>query len=100
MNNLLSFCGLVDAKIRASDKDLPVHEWTKSSSCELKLVWHIKQHAIFSELIVVGCPKKEKKIEMNRQEITCEFLEIKMSFWANTIIILIIQFNISSVVEF
>ena len=24
MNNLLSFCGLVDAKIRASDKDLPV----------------------------------------------------------------------------
>ena len=25
MNNLLSFCGLVDAKIRASDKDLPVN---------------------------------------------------------------------------
>ena len=25
MNNLLSYCGLVDAKIRASDKDLPVH---------------------------------------------------------------------------
>ena len=24
MNNLLSYCGLVDAKIRASDKDLPV----------------------------------------------------------------------------
>ena len=24
MNNLLSNCGLVDAKIRASDKDLPV----------------------------------------------------------------------------
>ena len=24
MNNLLSCCGLVDAKIRASDKDLPV----------------------------------------------------------------------------
>ena len=23
MNNLLSCCGLVDAKIRASDKDLP-----------------------------------------------------------------------------
>ena len=24
MNNLLSFCGLIDAKRRASDKDLPV----------------------------------------------------------------------------
>ena len=24
MNSLLSYCGLVDAKIRASDKDLPV----------------------------------------------------------------------------
>ena len=26
MNNLSSYCGLVDAKIRASDKDLPVYE--------------------------------------------------------------------------
>ena len=26
MNNLSSYCGLVDAKIRASDKDLPVHK--------------------------------------------------------------------------
>ena len=25
MNNLPSYCGLVGAKIRASDKDLPVH---------------------------------------------------------------------------
>ena len=24
MNNMWSYCGLVDAKIRASDKDLPV----------------------------------------------------------------------------
>ena len=24
MNNLLSYCGLLDAKIRASDKDLPI----------------------------------------------------------------------------
>ena len=30
MNNLLSYCGLIDAKIRASDKDLPVlHVWRK-----------------------------------------------------------------------
>ena len=26
MNNLLSYCGLIDAKIRASDIDLPVQE--------------------------------------------------------------------------
>ena len=26
MNNLLSYCGLVDPRISASDKDLPVHE--------------------------------------------------------------------------
>ena len=24
VNNMLSYCGLIDAKIRASDKDLPV----------------------------------------------------------------------------
>ena len=28
MNNLLSYCGLVDAKIRASEKDLPVFSTT------------------------------------------------------------------------
>ena len=28
MNNLLSYCGLVDAKTRASDKDLPVLYWS------------------------------------------------------------------------
>ena len=27
MNNLPSYCGLVDAKIRASDKDLPVQRF-------------------------------------------------------------------------
>ena len=27
MNNLLSYFGLVDAKIRVSDKDLPVKNW-------------------------------------------------------------------------
>ena len=29
MNNLLSYCGLVDAKIRASDNDLPVQYMKK-----------------------------------------------------------------------
>ena len=34
MNNLLSCCGLVDVRINASDKDLPVHrlkiDWQKA----------------------------------------------------------------------
>ena len=30
MNNLSSYCGLVDAKIRASDKDLPVQKLTQN----------------------------------------------------------------------
>ena len=30
MNNLLSFFGLVDARINASDKDLPVQMYQKS----------------------------------------------------------------------
>ena len=28
MNNLLSYCGLVDVRINASDKDLPVSQFT------------------------------------------------------------------------
>ena len=31
MNNLLSYCGLIDAKIRASDKDLPVTKGKESA---------------------------------------------------------------------
>ena len=30
MNNLSSYCGLVDAKIRASEKDLPVRQCNKT----------------------------------------------------------------------
>jgi hypothetical protein len=29
MNNLLSYCGLLDPRIRASDKDLPVQKTVK-----------------------------------------------------------------------
>ena len=31
MNNLSSYCGLVDAKIRAADKDLPLQPFTTQS---------------------------------------------------------------------
>ena len=42
MNDLLSNCGLVDAKIRASDKDLPVQERI-----------HFKKHAgkVFKQIL-------------------------------------------------
>ena len=36
MNNLLSYCGLIDGKIRASDKDLPVPKWRY---CRQHHVW-------------------------------------------------------------
>ena len=29
MNNLLSYCGLTDASMRAPEKDLPVNRWFK-----------------------------------------------------------------------
>ena len=35
MNNLSSYCGLVDAKIRASDKDLPVKQENLGRSSNL-----------------------------------------------------------------
>ena len=39
MNNLLSYCGLVDARIRASNKDLPVHKtW--------QLITNFKEHRL------------------------------------------------------
>ena len=33
MKNLSSYCGLVDAKIRATDKDLPVYYYFCAQSC-------------------------------------------------------------------
>ena len=63
MNNMLSYCGLVDAKIRASDKDLPVWEikaigdkgrtkWAKylkgSTANEEKALTDIQQRAVFA----------------------------------------------------
>ena len=32
MNNLLSYCGLVDARIKASEKDLPVRSFDLESA--------------------------------------------------------------------
>ena len=48
MNNLLSYCGLVDAKIRASDKDLPVKTIFPSM---IKKLTNKKTNALFSTYI-------------------------------------------------
>ena len=37
MNNLLSYCGLVDVRINASDKDLPVYGAELISLSRLKI---------------------------------------------------------------
>ena len=41
MNNLSSYCGLVDAKIRASDKNLPVHNNRHSNTLVLSLLYKL-----------------------------------------------------------
>ena len=49
MNNLLSFCGLVDARKSASDKDLPVQERVLVERKEIFL----DKEVIFLEIVVV-----------------------------------------------
>ena len=36
MNNLLSYCGLLDARIRTSDKDLPINKYSWKIQAKLK----------------------------------------------------------------
>jgi hypothetical protein len=44
MNNLLSYCGLTDARMRASEKDLPVLQITHS---EAEIPKELEQPKIF-----------------------------------------------------
>ena len=46
MNNLLSYCGLVDMRINASDKDLPVQPMSA-------LMGYIMRMKILLELLVI-----------------------------------------------
>ena len=57
MNNLLPYCGLVDAKIRASDIDLPVIQRKKKRSLQLFLL----------QLQLPTMPKKDQ-IKRNAKE--------------------------------
>ena len=52
MHNLSSYCGLVDVKIRASDKDLPVLTQSKTNN-EKNLAYFLSIHFIRSEPIYV-----------------------------------------------
>ena len=63
MNNMLSYCGLVDAKIKASDKDLPV-QWSEEmceifvnediSKIDLKQVYQEAEELILEEKFEQG----------------------------------------------
>ena len=69
MNNLSSYSGLVDAKIRASDKDLPVTVKLKSELILIKFLYFINVIADtkpiwFTQKILSKCePQKEAKFE-------------------------------------
>jgi hypothetical protein len=62
MNNLLSYFGLLDAKIRASDKDLPVQYSQRASREETRESSSIKGH-MMSECIyeIIDFPKYQRK---------------------------------------
>ena len=49
MNNLMSYCGLVDAKIRASDKDLPV----KAVTSIVEIAWAVHHYFMLVEVDIL-----------------------------------------------
>ena len=56
MNNLSSYCGLVDAKIRASDKDLPLQMAREMCHCT---PWNVPSPPILENgFIVIKCTKR------------------------------------------
>ena len=48
MNNLSSYCGLVDAKIRASDKDLPVKKMSSTT-----VLWMV--FLVYTLIVIKKC---------------------------------------------
>ena len=47
MNNLSSYCGLIDAKMRASDKELPVDTMSCSTGQSLSEVLLLAEHVVY-----------------------------------------------------
>ena len=73
MDNLLSYCGLVDAKIRASDKDLPVRNIT--------FLAFLSFPSCFQVIFLLGMAKNS--FHSNKQWIQCKYLPsiLKLYFW-------------------
>ena len=69
MHNLLSYFGLVDSKIRASNKDLPV--FTARSLFFLYVI----RYAIYLKQIRLGC----NELSITNNVIVCTELLIKVS---------------------
>ena len=74
MNNLSSYCGLVDAKIRASDKDLPVKVErlnVLNESFHLILLGVIKAFKwllgrfLIVIYVIIMCPNEELSLTMS-----------------------------------
>ena len=62
MNNLSSYCGLVDASIRGSDKDLPVKADIGKSIWHNQYVLNIFKYCLDAPLafpVLVNCPQAE-----------------------------------------
>ena len=69
MNNLLSYCGLTDARIRASEKDLPVKALMKNSTL-LKLTLDsnlFSAKSVVNILKAIASSKSLKEIRLNNQ---------------------------------
>ena len=68
MNNLLSYCGLTDARMRASEKDLPVHS---TRLCDKYKRRHLSMSHKSLEKIrdfegkILGCRRSHKACQSN-----------------------------------
>ena len=71
MKDLSSYCGLVDAKIRASDKDLPV---ICLADIELLLAW-LWALELLVPVIITACPSWAMAVE----NICCHYLVLYSS---------------------
>jgi hypothetical protein len=82
MNNLSSYCGLVDAKIRASDKDLPVQIPILVAIFEYGILLAMKKYyqpiKKTSEVVVFN----RKIITTDTEEMNMKKIEITMDKWS------------------
>ena len=94
MNNLLSYCGLVDTRISDSEKDLPViptqaYYWTKELfTCgELLLELQIKFHIVFQANFSAPCCLPEPKHFSQEHKNSCKSITIWIVEYQKPIII-------------